>query len=269
MLIANPALFVPRLKEDAVNELLCPPTRRRRAALWLAMLFALLFPTVAAWSYFLALAGETGGHANIWQQLAYVGGKIVQFTFPLFFLAFFGKVYPTRPLDSDFPRWRYGLAFGGCVFVLMLALYFGWLRGSQVLARTPDRLREKLLEVNMGTPSRYILLAIFIVAAHSFLEEYYWRWFVFGQLRYLLKSLSAIAVSSLAFVAHHVVVLYVYLPGKFWTSALPLSFAIAIGGAVWAWLYERGGKLGPPWLSHLLADAGIFIIGWDLMWPIY
>jgi uncharacterized protein len=75
-------------------------------------------------------------------------------------------------------------------------------------------------------------------------------------------------LSSLAFMGHHVVVLYVYLPGKFLTAVLPFSLAIAIGGAVWAFLYERSGSIWSPWLSHLIIDAGIFIIGWDLLWPI-
>ena len=32
-----------------------------------------------------------------------------------------------------------------------------------------------------------------------------------------------------------------------------------------AWLYERGGSVWSPWLSHLLVDAAIFVIGWDLL----
>jgi membrane protease YdiL (CAAX protease family) len=126
----------------------------------------------------------------------------------------------------------------------------------------------KLQEVNMATPARYALLALFIVVAHSLLEEYYWRWFVFGHLRQLMRWTPALVLASLAFMAHHVIVLYVYLPGKFWSAALPLSLAIAVGGAVWAWLYERSGGIWSPWLSHLLIDAGIFIIGWDLLWPL-
>jgi hypothetical protein len=65
--------------------------------------------------------------------------------------------------------------------------------------------------------------------------------------------------------AHHVIVLGVYLPGRFVSRALPFSLAIAVGGAVWAWLYGRADSLYPSWLSHLLVDAAIFVIGWDLL----
>ena len=44
-----------------------------------------------------------------------------------------------------------------------------------------------------------------------------------------------------------------------------LSAAVAIGGAFWAWLYERSGSLVGPWMSHLLVDAGIFLVGFDLV----
>jgi membrane protease YdiL (CAAX protease family) len=232
----------------------------------LAVLFAMTFPTLAAWSYFMALAGQEG-KPNVWQQTAYVAGKIVQFAFPLVFLAVVERRWPrlSRPC---FEGLALGLGFGLLVVLLMLGIYFGALRGSGLLQQTPARLEHKLREFNMATPARYIVLAAFIVAAHSLLEEYYWRWFVFGQLRRLTAQTPAIVLSSLAFMAHHVVVLYVYLPGYFWTAALPFSLAIALGGAAWAWLYERSNSIWPPWLSHLLIDAGIFAIGWDLLWPI-
>jgi len=40
---------------------------------------------------------------------------------------------------------------------------------------------------------------------------------------------------------------------------------VGAGGAFWAWLYHRSGALAGPWLGHLLADAAIFTIGFDLL----
>ena len=60
-----------------MNEPLSLFTGRQRILLGMAMLFATVFPTVAAWSYFVELA-KSPGSSNSWQQLAYVGGKIVQ-----------------------------------------------------------------------------------------------------------------------------------------------------------------------------------------------
>jgi CAAX protease family protein len=97
------------------------------------------------------------------------------------------------------------------------------------------------------------------------LEEYYWRWFVFGRLRRHLAFAPAAALSSLAFMSHHVIVLSVYLPGYFWVAVVPLSLCIAAGGCMWAWLYEQTRSIYAAWLSHLLIDAAIFAIGYDLL----
>jgi membrane protease YdiL (CAAX protease family) len=44
-----------------------------------------------------------------------------------------------------------------------------------------------------------------------------------------------------------------------------LSLGVAVGGAVWARLYDRSGSLLGPWLSHLLVDAAIFFVGYELL----
>jgi len=44
-----------------------------------------------------------------------------------------------------------------------------------------------------------------------------------------------------------------------------ISFSVALGGAFWAWLYHRSGSLVGPWLSHLLVDSAIFVIGYDIV----
>jgi hypothetical protein len=71
-------------------------------------------------------------------------------------------------------------------------------------------------------------------------------------------------VSALGLTAHHVLVL-----GKFFgfdsAACWLFSLCVAVGGAFWAWLYERYGSLLGPWASHLLVDAAIFLIGFDLV----
>jgi membrane protease YdiL (CAAX protease family) len=233
---------------------------------WLALVFAMTFPAVArAWSYSLALA-TAGTGVNQAQQGAYVVGKVVQFSFPVVFLALGGGPWP-RPLRPQRSGLGLGLAFGLLVTLLMLGVYFVARCHSTLLVDTPGQIRHRLEQLGMDTKARYLVLAAFIVTAHSLLEEYYWRWFVFGQLRRVLPRSAAVVLSSLAFMAHHVLTLSVYLPGRFWSLAAPFSLAVAAGGAAWAWLYDRAGTLYPSWLSHLLVDAAIYVIGWDLLWP--
>ena len=237
------------------------PSEKRLTAALLAI--AMTLPTLMAWLYFEHLGGRQGT-ANTLQQAAYTGGKALQFALPVLWLWLAqGKLWAMRRPRVD--GWPIGVGFGLLVAAAILGLYFGHFRGSSVLADTPTKLRAKLEEFGVDTPAAFAALAAFMVVAHSLLEEYYWRWFVFGRLRTLIPFGPAVLLSSLAFMAHHVVILDVFLPGRLWTAAVPFSLAVAVGGAVWAWLYARADSVWSPWLSHALVDAALFVIGWDML----
>jgi membrane protease YdiL (CAAX protease family) len=125
--------------------------------------------------------------------------------------------------------------------------------------------RAKVLGMGIDTPARFAVLAVFYALVHSFLEEYFWRWYVFSELRRFTRDGTAIALSSLGFMAHHVIVLGLYFREAWWLTLL-LSASVAIGGVVWAWLYRRSGSLLGPWLSHALVDAAIMAIGYQMIW---
>jgi membrane protease YdiL (CAAX protease family) len=217
-----------------------------------------------AWVYFIVLAPPGTSSPNRLALAAYAAGKIVQFGFPLFWVWAFstGRL---RTLAPSFRGLPLGLVFGVIVAGGVLSAYFLALRGSPILQETPDSVRAKVATFEVATPMRFLVLAVFIAGIHSLLEEYYWRWFVFGELRNVMSVTSALLLSSLAFMAHHVVVLAVYFPGKFFAAALPFSFCVAAGGAVWAWLYQRTGSIYSAWISHLLVDAAILIVGYDMV----
>jgi membrane protease YdiL (CAAX protease family) len=161
-----------------------------------------------------------------------------------------------------------GLVFGALIAAATFALYFGVLRGSDLLVAASDEIIGKVQGWGIDRVWKYAALGLFYSLFHSLLEEYYWRWFVFGQLRRFTPRSRAIAISSLGFMAHHVLVL-----GKFFGFDNPATWlfsgCVAVGGAAWAWLYDRTGSLLGPWLSHLLVDAAIFTIGYDLVRPVF
>jgi membrane protease YdiL (CAAX protease family) len=111
---------------------------------------------------------------------------------------------------------------------------------------------------------RFAALATFYCLVHSFLEEYYWRWFVYRRLRADMPVTAALIVSGVGFMGHHVIVLGQFFHGYGLVTWL-FSAAVAVGGAAWALLYERSRSLLGIWLSHVLVDAGIMLIGWDLI----
>jgi membrane protease YdiL (CAAX protease family) len=231
-----------------------------------ALVFAMLFPTVMAWWYFVSLAsgGPVTSGGDPFMIAAYTLGKVVQFGFPLAYVWSFER----QQLGLAAPSMRglaWGLAFGALVVAGMIALYLGVLRHSPWLADTPGRVQDKIREFGVETPARFLAFAAFLSVAHSLMEEYYWRWFVFGRLRRYFPLGLALVLSSLAFMSHHVVVLAVLFPKRFWVLALPISLAVAVGGAVFAWLYERTGSLYSPWVAHMLIDAAIMTVGYDML----
>ncbi len=232
-----------------------------------AMLFALGFPSLLTWAYFVALA-DASVEAR-WG--VYSLGKAIQFAFPV---AWMLAIAGWRPWSSGHHRGGstgasvgLGLALGLVALAAMLALYHGWLKPTGQIAYAGTEIERKVRHFGVrGTPS-FLALGAFYSLVHSFLEEYYWRWFVFGQLRWRMPWTLAVVLSSLGFMAHHVILLVVYFG---WTPLAGLfSLAVAVGGGVWAWLYHRTGSLWGPWLSHLLADAGIFVVAYDLVCPLF
>lgn len=225
------------------------------------MLVALGFPGLAAWVYFIALAEQPA-----WVQgTALAVGKLIQFGFPAVWVL---------AVQRQRCRWKRprlagvmaGLAFGLLVFALMLATYHAWLKPQGYLAAAGQQITRKVSGFGVGAPPAYWAMAAFYSIPHSLLEEYYWRWFAFGQLRRLIPWKSAALVSSVGFMGHHVLVLGAYF-GWLSLATFAFSLGVAVGGAVWCWLYQRSGSLVGPWLSHLLVDVAIFVIGYDLVGP--
>jgi membrane protease YdiL (CAAX protease family) len=170
------------------------------------------------------------------------------------------KIKLRRPSITDFV---WGIASGVIILVATLLVVRLWLLPGGYLAAAVDGIHAKIKGMGVDSPSRFIALSTFYALGHSGLEEYYWRWFVFGSLKRRTSLGAAILWSSVGFMAHHVLI----VAGFFgWSS--PLTYAlplfVAIGGAGWAWLYHHTGSLYGPWISHLFVDAAIFFIGFQL-----
>jgi membrane protease YdiL (CAAX protease family) len=255
---------------------------------WAALTFAMLFPTLMAWLYFVVLAAprplgtfETLSltRPNLLAQVAYAAGKVLQFAFPLLYLASFDRnsLWASRggPAHArERPEVLRGpkstslalaAGFGLVVGAGILLLHFLRLRAWLIETGTAAMVREKVEEFSAATPARFVFLSLFLAGAHSFLEEYYWRWFVFGRLRHLVAPTWAAVLSSMGFMAHHVIILGRFFPGQFWNAVAPFSLCIAGGGMVWAWLFHRTGSIASPWLSHLIVDAAVMTVGYDLL----
>lgn len=222
-----------------------------------ALAFVMVLPTVATLLYFVVLSGSP------WMKGVYFGSKVVQFAFPLVWVLAVQR-RRLRPALPDGRSLGAGLVAGGLMVAAGLGAYFGYLRQSPFLQRAPELIGLKIDDMGLTSPAMYVTFALFLSIPHSLLEEYYWRWFVFGQLRRVTPFRPALLLSSLGFMSHHVIVIHQFLQ-QGWLVTLFFSLCVAFGGGAWAWLYERHRSLYGPWLSHLLVDCSIMYIGYDLI----
>jgi len=220
---------------------------------------ALVLPTAVTFIYFVVLAGQPS-----WlPQTAYSVGKAVQFLLPAFWLWVAGREYlrwPDRPLRGV----GIGLVFGGLVALVMFGAYFFVLKPAGFFEAARAPILQKVQDMGVASPVPFIMLGIGYALVHSLLEEYYWRWFVFARLRGFTSFKWAVLISAAGFMAHHVIIVGVYF-GYLSIATWLLALGVGIGGMVWAWLYELTRSLAGPWVSHLLIDAAIFAIGYDLI----
>jgi CAAX protease family protein len=268
--------------------------RPKRGAIWAGVVFAIVFPSIVTWIYFVLAADwspaaqrVTGGVLKsaqflfpiVWTLVVLGQGKEIRSLFSLGgtplsprHRAWLARRDSSTPSAGSFGRATLsrrtgivlGIAFGLAVTLGGWMVYRGLLGDSPLFLAAAEKMRAKIAGFGLDSTGKYVALGVFYSFVHSFLEEYYWRWFVFGQLRRLVPLWPAIVVSALGFMAHHVIVLGSYFGGLSWITLL-LSSAVAIGGGFWAWLYDRSGSLLGPWLSHLLVDAGIFFVGYALV----
>ena len=198
---------------------------------------------------------------------AYAATKVIQFAIPVIWVMAMGRAVapsPARQRGGGLGRGLLpGLLSGLAVVALLLLAWRPILAASPAFTGTPAAVSEKVAAFGIDSGAKFFLLAAFYSVIHSFLEEYYWRWFVFGRMRRKLPVGTAMVVSSLAFTSHHVLVVGQYL-GRFGLLTFAVSLMVTGAGLLWAWLYQRSGRLGGPWLSHALADAGLMWVGFQI-----
>jgi membrane protease YdiL (CAAX protease family) len=220
---------------------------------------AMVYPSLLTAIYFVLLGGQASGV----QQIVFGAGKIFQFAFPAVWMFLWLRERPTLT-KPNLAGLLWGGGFGAITLSAMVALYHLAFKPWGVFARAAEIVPAKIAGFGITTVGQYLLLAVFYCLCHSLLEEYYWRWFVYRRLRERAAALPAAAISGMAFAAHHVILLATFFG---WSSpwAYLFSLCVAVGGFVWALIYEQSKSLYGPWLSHLLIDAGIFIVGYDLL----
>lgn len=223
---------------------------RQRALL--ALLVLVPIPSVGT-----ALAMHVPAAQGAVGQIAYGVCKLLLIALPLGWLLWVdkGKLSWSKPQRGGF-----GVAalLGLMICGIVLAAY--WLIGRAWI--DPEQVRQAALRNGIGTPLRYLAFSAYVFLINAALEEYVWRWFVFRKCEVLIGGLRAVGLSALLFTVHHVVALRAQFG---WDVTLLASAGIFVGGAMWSWCYLKYRSIWPGYLSHLIVDVAVFIIGWQII----
>ncbi len=239
------------MTQDSASELSASTATR-----WLVVGPALVLPLAASFFYFVLFPGTRFGNGF------YTAIKIFLLAWPPLATLVILRESLRREPPGVIGRRRsllIGTGFGLAVVGLMLALKEFSPMGA-LMEQNGARIREKV--DGLGMLDHFAIAAFAISIVHAALEEFYWRWFVYGNLRHLIPRPWAHGIAATGFMAHHIVITSQFFPLGF---AIFLGLCVGIGGAVWSWLYQRHRSLWGPWFSHMLVDFGIFWIGYRLL----
>ena len=225
---------------------------------WPAMVPALTVPILCALIYFVWMPQGNGGRG------AYGVTKIWVLVYPLFFFGWIGLGGLARREDreSNWPSWKVVAlsGIGAGILISFLGLMMVLTPVADVVRENGHRVGEKV--DGLGFREYFVPVAIFISVFHSAMEEYYWRWFVYGHLRQMVGHWPGHIIAAVAFTGHHFVLMAQLFPLSF---AISLSVLVGIGGLIWTLMYEWHGSVLGCWLSHLVVDAFLMIVGYRLL----
>ncbi|MHC4561940.1 MAG: CPBP family glutamic-type intramembrane protease [Planctomycetota bacterium] len=154
-----------------------------------------------------------------------------------------------------------GLLSGAALSAIVLAAYYTVLPTMIDFRPVAEELAGKLN--SLGLRDYYWLMAAVVSLFNAFLEEYYWRAFLLGEVFDRIgRGLLACLLCGGLFGLHHILALSsINDPGLIALGA----GATAIAATLWGWLRARGGSILDCYLSHLMVDLAVFWVGYDMI----
>jgi membrane protease YdiL (CAAX protease family) len=222
---------------------------------WLALVPAMVVPFVASLFYFVILSGCD------FAVVLYAAAKAFIVVWPLISVRLILRTHLPK-VKLTLAKHRQAIPLGVFLGIAIVVLMFGLMRTplGEVVSRSSESISRKAQQ--FGVLKHYWLFALFLSFIHSLMEEYYWRWFVFGRLKNVVNVPCAHAIAGVSFAAHHVVVATQFFPVLWGFLFGALAGA---GGILWSVMYDKQKTLLGAWLCHLIVDFGIMAIGYSIL----
>lgn len=199
---------------------------------------------------------------SVFASFLFFSSKLVLVMAPLiYFYKTRGQVqFPFTKRGKDFlPEVILGI-LTGVVFFVVIAVSLNAVKSFIDI----KAFEQKFVQVGLNSLDRYLLLSVYWCLINSFIEELFWRWMSITMLKkYIHSNHLSIVVACLFFCLHHVLAIAAY--GVSWPLILVGTLGVFIGGMVWGYMFVKQNHLWGAWISHILADAAIFWMAWNLI----
>ena len=176
----------------------------------------------------------------------------VTFLFPFFYYLIlekktFKQIYKENLSTKTFKQnWKKMALIGISLAVIYLGTFF-FLKGFLDLSTVIEKL-QALASINT---TNIIFIGIYIIVINSFLEELFWRAFLFKKMKENIGNASYF-ITGLAFSFHHIMFYYDWF-------TLPFFLLVTIGLSIYAiimnYLFNKYQDLYSCWFVHAIVDT--------------
>ncbi|PAB59278.1 CPBP family intramembrane glutamic endopeptidase [Anaeromicrobium sediminis] len=154
-------------------------------------------------------------------------------------------------------RLKLGLILGFCSFTIVIIGYI-------IFAKYIDtqNLVDQLNKIKVNK-NNFIYIGLYIIFVNSFLEEFFFRGFIFLNIYEEGNKYMAYIYSSALFALYHMGMI------KSWFNIYLIILCIIslmVIGIVFNYLNTKSKNFINSWIVHILADISIILIGFKILW---
>ena len=148
--------------------------------------------------------------------------------------------------------------------ILGFVVYYLLLGGYSVFKDFIDleKIKQSLLEKEGVGRHNFIYVTLYISIINSFLEEMFFRGFIFKGLKDLGDAKLAYIFSSILFALYHIAIMGTWFSP--WMLIL-LILGLVATGIFFDYMTERFGSFLAPWFVHAMANLAINTVGFFML----
>lgn len=155
-------------------------------------------------------------------------------------------------------RKSFGIALGiGLLMIIAIQVAYFFLKEAIDLALIKQQLSDNL---NI-TDQDFLAVSTYITIGNSFIEEFFFRGFLFISFIPILGVFRSSFISAILFALYHISIFFAWFTIPIITVAL---LGLILGGLFFNWLDSSSKSLYPGWIAHICADISIMLIGFKM-----